>query len=186
MPGVYAGHRMGSARVLRGVEGVHDAQMSAPTVQAESRLPRGVPRVLLVVVALIAAFTVGVLLWASGYGQGRPVNYEVLFALVFVVLALVPFAAMGALVVAAARKMRGTTAVVALGVVALGVVTVMFLLDFLASDSSTAALVFVVLPFYQLVLVAVTAAAAFGLHLVLRWRRARRLPPGGLGEEGAS
>ena len=154
--------------------------MSAPAVQVESRLPRGVPRVLLVLVALSATFAVGTLLWASGYGQGRPVDYEVLFALLFAVLTLVPFAAMGALVIAAARKSSGMTAVVAVGVIALGVLTVTFLLDFLASDSSTAALIFVVLPFYQLVLVAATAAAAFGLHAILRWRRARRSPPGGL------
>lgn len=185
LPRVYFGHRAASVRILRGVGEVHDAEMSAATVQAGTRLPRGVPRALLVLVALSAAFAIGTMVWASGYGQGRPINYEALFAVVFAAWELLPFAAMGAVVILAARRMRGAMAIVALGVLVLGILTVAFLLDFLASESSTAALIFVVLPVYQLLVVMVTAAAAFGLHALLRRRRLHRPSPGGLAEGGA-
>ena len=58
----------------------------------------------------------------------------------------------------------GAMAVVVLGVVALGVLTVVLLADFLTSESSTAGLLFLVLPFYQLLLVGATVVVAFVVH----------------------
>lgn len=156
------------------------APMSAPAAQVESRLPRGVTPALLTLVALTAALTIGTLVWASGYGQGRAIDYEVLYAVVFVAWALLPFAAMGAIVIVAARKTRGAMVAVALGVVALAVLTVVLLLSFLASESSTAALLFIFLPIYQFLVVGATACTTLVVHLVLRRRRAHRLPLGDL------
>lgn len=153
------------------------APMSAPVAQVESRPPGGVRWALLTLVALTAVFTVGTLLWASGYGRGRAVDGETWIVVAFVVWALLPFLVMGAVVVVAARRMRGGMVVTAVGVVALTVLTVVLLLQLFASESSTAALVFLGLPAYQLPLVAVTAAATVGLDAVLRRRRARRSPP---------
>lgn len=152
--------------------------MSAPAAQVESRPSRGVTPALLTLVALTAAFTVGTLVRASGYGQGRAIDYEVLYAVVFVAWALLPFIVMGAVVIVAARRTRGAMVVVALGVVALVVLTVVLLLSFLASESSTAALLFIFLPIYQLLVVGATAGTTLVVHLALRRRQAHRLPPG--------
>lgn len=153
--------------------------MSAPAAPVDRSQPRWVTPALLTLVALPAAFTIGTLLWASGYGQGRGVDGEVLSAAVFATWALLPFVAMGTVVVLAARRVPGAVAAVAVGVLVLGGLTVVLLLDFIASESSTAALLFVFLPLYQLLVVAATAAATLIVHLVLRRRRARRASPHG-------
>lgn len=158
--------------------------MSAPAVQAESRLPRAVPRVLLVLVVLSAAFTIGVMLWASGYGQGRAIDDEATSTSAFLAWALLPFLVAGVVVVVGTRGARAASVVVAIGVVALAVLTVVLLLSFLASESSTAALLFVFLPVYQLLVIGAAAVAAIVIHLLVRQRRAHGTSPGDRPERG--
>lgn len=144
--------------------------MITPPAHVESRRPRWMTPALLTLVALTAAFTLGTMLWASGYGQGRDIDSEALSTAVFAAVALLPFLAMGVVVVVAARKVRGVVAPVALGVTTLGVLTVVLLVEFITSESSTAALLFLVLPLYQLLVVAATAVATVVVHRVRRRR----------------
>ena len=141
--------------------------------------------VLLVVVALGAVATVAVMVWALTYGDEPSAGLgEDLLMLVasaaFVVWVLAPFAAMGATVFFADRRALGGRAVMvvlAVGVASLVAIAAAALADFVTSDSSTDALIFIFLPFYQLVVVALTAAAAFGIGALVRRHRQRRLPP---------
>lgn len=89
---------------------------------------------------------------------------------------LAPFVVMAVLVLAAARTSRAALVVVAPGVAALGYLGVWILEGFQVETSSTASLIFVWLPVYQLGVVVVTAAAAAGVYLLVwsvRWGRRR-------------
>ena len=139
---------------------------------------------LLAVVVLGAVATISVMVWAITYGDepsaGLGEDLSTLVAgVLFVGWALVPFVAMAAVVFLADVRARGgrrVLVVLAVGVAVVVVSAVLVLVDFITSDSSTDALIFIFLPFYQLVVVAATAAAAFGLDAIVRWRRARRSP----------
>lgn len=140
--------------------------------------------VLLAVVALGAVATVAVMVWAFTYGDEPSAGLAddllmLVGGVLFVGWALVPFVAMAAVVFLADVRARGgrrVLVVLAVGVAALVAIAGWALSDFIISDSSTDALIFIFLPFYQLVVVAATAAAAFGLDAIVRWRRARRSP----------
>ncbi len=147
--------------------------MSAPAVQVGSRLPRAALRVLLAVVALSAAFTVGVMLWAGGYVHGGAVDDGVVSLLPSLGWALLPFLVATAVVVVATRGSRAASTAVAVGVAALVLLTVALLLSFLASESSTAALLFIFLPFYQLLVLGGATMVALVIQLLVRQRRAR-------------
>ena len=71
------------------------------------------------------------------------------------------------------RWVRDGIVVLAVGVVALVGVTVASLQDFVSSESSTAALVFLFLPLLQWAVVVSSALLAWALQLVLRSRSAR-------------
>ena len=140
--------------------------------------------VLLAVVALGAVATVSVMVWAITYGDEPSAGLAddllmLVGGVLFVVWALVPFVAMAAVVFLADVRARGgrrVLVVLAVGVAVLVAIAGWALSDFVISDSSTDALIFIFLPFYQLVVVAATAAAAFGLDAIVRWRRGRRSP----------
>lgn len=121
--------------------------------------------VLLVMLALGAAYPLVVQVRAAG----------ALAAVILSGWSLAPFAAMAVLVLAAARTSRAALVVVAPGVAALGYLGVWILEGFQIEASSTASLIFLWLPVYQLGVVAVTAMAAAGAYLLV-WsvRRARR------------
>ena len=167
--------------------------MSA-SVAARRLHPSVAAWVLLGVVALGAVATVAVMVWALTYGDEPSAGLgDDLLMLVggvlFVVWALVPFAAMAATVLFAdfwARGGRGVLVVLAVGVATLVAIAAAALADFVTSDSSTSALIFIFLPFYQLVVVAATAAAAFGLGALVGRHRRRRLPPGASPAQAAS
>lgn len=150
--------------------------------------------VLLVVVALGAVATVSVMVWALGYGDEPSASLGddllmLVAGVLFVVWALVPFVAMAATVLFAdfwGRAGRAVLVVLAVGVAALVTIAAAALADFVISDSSTDGLIFIFLPFYQLVVVAATAAAAFGLAALVRRHCRRRLPPGASRAQGAS
>ena len=154
--------------------------MSAPAAGGRGRPPRGVARALLTLVAVTAAFAVGTGFWAAGSSQVATRSVvDVVIEVILTAWALVPFLAIWIVVVKAARRTHSYMTMIALGVVALTVLTVAALVNFLASDSSTAALVFLVLPFYQLLVVGAAAAAGLRIPLLVRRRHQRRSRPGG-------
>lgn len=173
--------------------------MSTAATASRSR-PSVAVWVLLGVVALGAVATVAVMVWAVGYGEESPADlseallalFTVVVGVLFVVWALVPFVAMAATVFFADRRAgggRGVVVVLGVGVAALVVLTGAALGDFVTSESSTAALIFIFLPLYQLVVVLATAGVAFGVHALVgrhRRHRRRRLPPGASRAQGAS
>lgn len=135
--------------------------------------------VLLGVVALSAVATASVMVWAISYGDepsaGPGEDLLLLVASVlFMVWALVPFAAMAATVLFVdfwGRGGRAVLVVLAVGVAALVAIAGAALADSVISESSTSALIFIFLPLVQLVVVLATAAAGFGLAALMRRRR---------------
>ena len=71
------------------------SRMSAPAVLVQSRLARSLPWALMVLVVLIAVLGLGVMLWASGYGQGRSLTSKAMDDIGFTTWTLIPFVARG-------------------------------------------------------------------------------------------
>lgn len=84
----------------------------------------------------------------------------------FLVWNLLPLGAMAVLLVWSSRRGWADVAVVELGSVAVAVIAGLALVDFSTSDSSTAALLFIFLPMYLWVAVAVSAMLALAVR---RW-----------------
>jgi hypothetical protein len=127
-------------------------------------------RALLVPVVLAAVFTVAVSVWAGGGWEDYRTAGDAGTTLLFLLWNLAPLAGMAVVLPLLDRWLRDGVVVLVVGVVALVGLTVWSLLDFAASDSSTAALVFLFLPLLQWSVVVSTALLAWALQLVLRSR----------------
>lgn len=145
--------------------------MSTEGVDADLR-PRPRGRWLLLAVALLAVLTALVMLDAGGWAEIFSSVGAVGSSIAFLLWAVAPFAGAGALVAVVPRHLARGRPVLVLGVAALAVLTVLALVSFLTSESSTSALLFLFLPAYQWLLVAVTTGVAALVH-AFRDRRAR-------------
>ncbi|ROP26958.1 hypothetical protein [Pseudokineococcus lusitanus] len=140
------------------------------TSSATTPWPRDLPSVLLVVLALTAGAVATVMVWAGGGGAAGA--SDTLIGILFLLWNLTPIAGMAG-VVLFARRRRPTAAAVTLGVLGLAGLVTTLLVDFVRSDSSTAALLFIFQPLYLWLVAGLTAGlAAASLWLVDR-RRAR-------------
>lgn len=136
-------------------------------------------RVLLGALVLDAVFVLAVMLHASGTLTSVPSAADLGWELLFDLWALAPVAGMAAVVLLARRRWPAGLVVAGLGVVALVGLTGWALLDFLASESSTSALVFLFLPPYLWVVVVVTVALAWAVHALRDRQRGPRSSSGG-------
>jgi len=140
------------------------------TSSATTPWPRYLPPVLLVLLALTAGAIATVMVWAGSGGTAGA--GETLIGVLFVLWNVTPIAGMAG-VVLFARRRRPTAAAVTLGVLALASLVTTLLVEFVRSDSSTAALLFIFQPLYFWLVTGLTAGlAATSLWLVDR-RRAR-------------
>ncbi|MEJ5913585.1 NAD(P)H-dependent oxidoreductase [Pseudokineococcus sp. 1T1Z-3] len=143
-----------------------------PTPRASDRTETS----LLGVVATTAVALVAGLLYGSGLftsdmsfqDGGGWAGLGVLLAVAM--LQLVPIGGMGAVVMLVRRRLTLGTPVLAVGVVVLLVLVLTMLAGFVTSESSTAALLFVFLPFYLAAVVLLTLGLAAGLHALRRRR----------------
>lgn len=134
-------------------------------------------RLLLVLVALAAVAVLVVLGWSSGWGGGGHAT-SVVFLSAIAVANLLPFAAMAVAVVIGDRAHPQGMAATAAGVVALVALTAVLLTSFVRSESSTAPLLFLFLPFYLGLAVGVVALLTGGLHWLRQRRELRRADAG--------
>lgn len=132
--------------------------------------PRGLMWVLLVLLLLAAAFVLVVSGRAGDWGRAAP-ELSVWWYVAIVAWEMLPFILIGIVVVKFDRGLSGAMPAVVVGVLAVVGLAVWGMMAFLTSESSTAALVFVFIPLYLLLVVGVSTGAAAGLH-VLRARRA--------------
>lgn len=158
-------HRMSSA-----TETVPAAGRPAP-VRA-----RGAHGALLSLGLVGGVSTLAVMAWTGGWFEhGVPLD-GALPTLLFVLWNLAPFAGAVALVVVTRRRQAGGTPALLVGLLALVGLSAWLLHGMVTSESSTAALLLVLLPLYQWLLLGVAAAASALLHRwrTRRWRARRR------------
>lgn len=154
------------------------AGMSAPSDLSRSRPPAPprrqvvLVRVLLVALVLTAVLVLAVTLRASGSLTSVRSAADLGVELLFDLWNLAPLAGMAVLVLLIRRRLPDALVVVGCGVLVLVGLTVWALVDFLGSESSTSALVFLVLPLYQWAVVVLTGLVAWAVHAV-RQRRLR-------------
>ena len=135
-------------------------------------------RALLTVLALSAVLVLGVMVHAARGGPALSGVGETLASMLFVSWDLGAFVLAGVVVVLVLPRVPGATLAIALGTVALSVTAVLGVVAFLTSESSTAPLIFVWLPVYQVV-AALGAAALGGVLDLLRHLWVLRRSPAG-------
>ncbi|MEJ5867997.1 hypothetical protein WDV85_09630 [Pseudokineococcus sp. 5B2Z-1] len=148
---------------------------STEPARTSARRQRG----LLALVALPAVAVLVVLGWSSGWGGGGDAT-GLVFLLAFAVANLAPFVLVAVVVVVGGRAHPLGMPAAAVGVVGVAALTAVLLTSFVRSDSSTAPLLFLYMPFYLGLAVGVVALLTGGLHSI----RQRRGHPGGAVDAG--